>query len=158
MSLTCTSCQKTKAPYVCGLCRASVCKTCVQFVETDEFSFYQKVPDVLSHGAYCLTCFDEKVSPEIARYHRLINEAKQVNVYTTTQTKETRLMKRTEKKLKAECWDKDEALLRLGFLAAQNGFDTLIDVDVVYEKMRDHAYQKTKWTSVGIPFRAVRQS
>ncbi len=105
----------------------------------------------MSKGRYCGPCFEEKVNPEIEKYYETMRRAKQVNVFTKTQTKETRLVKRSEKPIRVECWDREEALLRLGFEAARAGFNGLVDVDVIYEKVRDHAYQTTRWIGVGIP-------
>lgn len=78
--------------------------------------------------------------------------AENIIVFFKNQGKETRLIKRTEKPLRVtECDDREETLLRLAFLAAQNGFNGLIDVDIKAEKIFDHAYQTKNWTGIAMP-------
>lgn len=137
---------------MCGICQEAVCKQCVQFLEEGSFSFLKQVPDRLNHTTYCGPCFDEKIAPEILAYEQLMDRAKDVAVFFKKQGKETRLIKRLEDPIRVtDCADKDEILLRLAFLAAQGNFNTLVDVEIVAEKVREGGYQRSKWQAVGVP-------
>lgn len=148
----CMTCQSPKANLKCGVCDSTVCKSCAHFVDEESLIFMQPVPPQLLHDAYCSVCFDQTVEPIQARYRETIERAKNVNVFFKTQGKETRFIRRSEKPLKiANCPDRDETLLRLAFLAAQAGFNALIDVDISSEKVRLGGWQTSKWQGTGIP-------
>lgn len=149
----CGICQKPNPKFECGICKTAICKNCAQFVEAGQFSFLATVPLELSHNAYCGSCFDEKVGPELAHYNELLEKAGQVFVFYKTQNKETRSLRRNEDPIHInDCDDKDETLLRLAFRAAQEGFNTLIDVVITsHKKIDSDGYQKSVWQGVGVP-------
>lgn len=148
----CAICQKPKAPLTCGLCEVRLCKACAQVLSDDDFAFLKARPPELTHGVYCGPCFDGQVAEPLRQYHEILQKAQEVNVYTKDQTKETRLLKRTEKPLRVEnCADERETLMRLAFLAAQAGFNSLIDVDITSKKVRQHAYQTTIYSGTAVP-------
>lgn len=151
-SEACAICQKPKAPFHCGLCEVALCKSCAQVLADEDFAFLAKRPPELAHGVYCAPCFDSKVAEPLQSYNETLDRAREVNVYTKEQAKETRLLKRTEKPLRVEaCADEEETLLRLAFLAAQAGFNSIIDVEINSKKVRDHAYQTTMYTGTAVP-------
>lgn len=148
----CTVCHKPKAQLHCGVCEERICKYCATFLEERSFSFYPQLPKVLSHTTYCNACYTTHVTPAEETYAELLKQAKNILVYDKTQGKETRLMKRLEKPLKVQnCPDREETLLRLAFLAVLAGFNAIIDVNLIPEKIRDGAYQTTAWSGIGIP-------
>jgi hypothetical protein len=78
--------------------------------------------------------------------------AKEVMVFFKTQSEETRLIRRVEKPFQvSDCVDRDEVIMRLAFLAAENNFNALVDVSVLSEKVRNEGYQTTKWKGTGVP-------
>lgn len=148
----CQSCHKPKASLECGLCSSAICKNCAQFNDEDQFSFLAEIPQELSHSTYCVSCFDEKVAPALAQYNETMELAKDVLVYSKTQTKETRLIKRKEQPVHVVgCKDHDETILRLAFLAAKAGHNGIIDVQLSSEKIKNGSYQTMRWSGTGIP-------
>ena len=81
------------------------------------------------------------------------NGVKSVFVFFKTQSKETRMMSRKEIQVKVEnCPDREETLMRLAFLAAFGGFNTLIDVELNSEKVRNSSsYQTSNWSGSAKP-------
>ena len=78
--------------------------------------------------------------------------AEQVNTYDIKQGNETSRIRRIEKPIKVEnCGDKKEALMKLAFMAAQKGFDTLVDVDIQSEKIGSGTYKKLIWKGRAVP-------
>lgn len=151
-NIFCCVCQKPKANLVCGICQSAVCKKCAQFTEEDSFSFLDKIPPHLTHGTYCGPCFDAKVAPELASYAETMEKAKDVAVFFKDQGKETRLIKRSNEVFRVkDCLDRDETLLRLAFFAAQKDFNSVIDVDLVSEKIRSGTYQTQRWSGTAVP-------
>ncbi len=123
-----------------------MCKSCVQFVDNERLSFYNPPADQALTGAYCLTCYEAKAAPAIRDYDAIMEQAKNVNVFFTEQGKETRLIKRSDTKFSiSNCTDRDETILRMAFFAVQAGFDTLVDIDLVYEKVRDGSFKLSNW-------------
>src|ERR1035437_2303760 len=97
----CSSCQKQKAVLECGLCHAVLCKKCTQFLDEDSFSFLKSIPEELTFN-YCTTCFEGKIRPQLDAYNEDMERAKDIVIFYKAQSKETRLMKRSEKPFKVE--------------------------------------------------------
>jgi hypothetical protein len=137
----------------CGLCACAVCKSCAEILAPEAFA-YADAPEFAA-GAFCRGCYDEKVAGPLNDYFETLESAKNVDVFFKKQGKETRLVRRNEKPLSvADCDDEDEAVLRLAFQAALGGFDSLVDVDLKSEKVRDGSYQKLVWRGTGVPAKA----
>lgn len=149
---SCISCQKTKALLECGACHTHVCKYCAHIMPPDSFSFLEKIPADLSHSIYCAPCFNSKVADELESYNQIMERAKDVQIYLSNQGKETRLIKRLEKPFNVKnCLDHNETMMRLAFFAAKANFNTLVDVKIISEKVRDGAYQTLKWSGSAVP-------
>lgn len=158
-SSLCTTCQKPKAPFICGICQSAICKKCAQFLPKDSFSFFKNTPKDLHHEVYCISCFDEKVSPELQSYEQAMARARDIFVFNKKQSKETRAIRRKQEPIRVtDCTDKDEALLRLAFFAAEANFNALIDVELSPKTIKVNGYQTTKWDGVGIPVNINLQS
>jgi uncharacterized protein YbjQ (UPF0145 family) len=150
--VNCTSCGKSKAQLTCGICEESICKKCTQFVEESAFSFLKWIPADLSHNAYCPTCHIQKVMPELEKYNDTMEQAKNTAVFMRAQNKEVHRIKRLEEPLEInECEDRNELILRLAFFAAQMGYNSIIDVNVVAKKVRSGSYQTTVYSGTAIP-------
>lgn len=148
----CCVCQKPKAQLECGLCNSPVCKKCVQFIDEDAFSFYKVVPKNLKHTTYCGPCYAESVVDEITKYDQLLEQAKDIFVFYKDQGKETRRMSRELKIFEVKaCADREEVILRLAFLAALDGYTTIVDVDLQQQKIREGSYQHSLWHASAVP-------
>lgn len=155
MNLTpvvCSTCKKPKANFQCGLCESPVCKSCGHFVGEDTFSFLKKIPKELSHPVYCNICFNDKVAEPLAHYESTMEKAKDIIVFSKDETKKTAHLKRKEEPYKVEdCEDEDETVLRLGFYAAQDGFNCLLDVSITHRKIIVGSHKKTVFSGTAIP-------
>lgn len=151
MSEPCLTCSKTKAPLTCGICKGAICKSCTQFVEEEAFSFLSEVPKDLRHQAYCFQCFDNQVKPQLDTYNSMIEQAKQIIIFTKKESKITRLMKRMEAPFEVkECAGEYEATMRLAFKAVQANYNVLIDFELTHKKVREGSYQKLIWNGSAI--------
>lgn len=75
-----------------------------------------------------------------------------MNVYEKSQTKESRLLKRTEKPVEiANCSDYQDVLMKLAVKAAQKGFNCLVDVQASSKKIKNGSYTTVTWSGSGIP-------
>jgi uncharacterized protein YbjQ (UPF0145 family) len=148
----CVQCQKTKSLLNCGICSCSVCKNCADFLAEDSFSFLNSIPENLQHSVYCHACFDQNVEGELQNYNQLMDKAKEIMIFTKSQAKETRFVKRDEDPIKIiSCDDRDETIMRMAFQAVQLNYNAVIDVDLRAEKIRQGAYQTQKFSAIGIP-------
>ena len=147
----CKTCRKTKAPYSCGLCEESICKSCTQFLGEDHFSFLRKIPQELTHTTYCYNCFDDKVAAPLADYNETLEKAKDIFVFTKEQSKLTRLLKRVEPPYHVDlCDDKEEALMKMSFYAVQDKFNALVDVTYKSKKIIVGSHKKAIWEASGV--------
>jgi hypothetical protein len=148
----CISCRRPKASLSCGVCEEPTCKDCIHYLEPTAFSFLKVIPDDLKHDRFCTFCYEQKVAPALESYLEIMERAKGVYVFFTTQRKSFPLLKRSKDKVRVlDCPDRDETILRLAFLAAEQSYNALLDVDVTCEKIRTDNYQKSKWQGVGVP-------
>ncbi len=155
---SCETCGKSKAPLVCGLCQAKICKNCTQFLAEDSFLLLPKPPTGFENGAFCDTCYATLVIPELEKYEALLLRAKGVMVFTKSQSKETRLIKRLEKTvIVSDCKDYDEAVLSLAFQAAELNYNSIIDMDLKPEKIKIGTYQSTLWSGTGMPANVTQE-
>ncbi len=121
-------------------------------MDGDAFAFEAKVPVELTHAIYCSPCFDQKVAGPLADYQEVLELAKNVYVFTKSQSKETRLIKRKLPAVRVEsCDDHDETVMRLAFAAVKTGCNAIVDVDVVAKKEKEGTYQTTKFNGTALP-------
>lgn len=152
MDSVCPSCNKSKATLQCAICAASTCKTCAQFVDEESVAWLEPVPAYYALGVFCQACFEQKVEPELASYNEVLERAGQVNIFYKSESKESRFVRRIEKPIKVkDCIDREAAILKLAFLAAQMGFNILLDVELSFEKVRNGGWQTCVWQGRGIP-------
>jgi hypothetical protein len=148
----CISCRKPHAQHHCGLCGEPVCRSCESFVAEDAFSFLPTVAPELQLTHYCSFCHGEKIEPKLEEYREVLERARQVYFFFDTRKKPVPVLKRSRDAIEvARCADRDETILRLGFLAAFQGFNAVVDAEVVGDKVRNRAYQTTAWRGRGWP-------
>ena len=151
-AIPCDACRKPKSGYQCEMCEDSLCKSCVQHLDQETFAFQENIPADLLHSNYCPTCYDATVAPALEAYREVMERAEGVFVFFTTQRKEIPLIKRSRLSYEVkECIDRDQTILRLAFFAAKDGFNAVTEVNVISEKVRDGAYQTSKWKGTGVP-------
>ena len=149
----CDVCLKNKTALKCSMCSKSNCKHCVHFIDESVFEFLDLLPENLQDKGFCPNCYDDHISEQLSEYLNCMELAKNVNIYTKEQSSETRLMRRDKKPLKIkDCNDREETLLRLAYLAALDGYETLIDVNLVSKKISTGGrYKKLIWDGTAIP-------
>ena len=148
----CTMCGKAKAPYLCGCCNDTLCKSCVQFMPDDAFQYMTNKPVEISHSYYCNACFNNTVTPALSQYEEIAERARLISVFDITQGKETRFIKRKEKPITITTGlDEHDITMRLAYMAAEKNFNAVVDVDIKAVKVRDGAYQTTAYSGKGVP-------
>jgi hypothetical protein len=151
-SLICKTCRGPKANYQCGVCQGHTCKSCAEFLSDESFAFLRNPSGDLLHSVYCAQCFDEKVKEPLEDYNEKLERAREVIVFTKDQTKETRLMKRTEKPYSVEeCADEEEAIMKMSYYAIEDKFNALIDVKFTSRKIIVGSHKKNVWNASAIP-------
>jgi hypothetical protein len=142
----CSICGQGKSIVRCGLCRKSLCKTCDQYVDPDAFALQEKKPDEWLRGHYCPSCMGETIEPALAAYEELLARARKVFIFFDTSPLPRSLIKKSNKGISINsCKDRDETFLRMGFRAAERGFNAV--VEVVVERTRF----KNTWEGKGVP-------
>lgn len=151
MDKLCISCRRPNSQLECENCHEPLCKSCEQFLDAATFSFLKELPKELSHTHYCPSCYSEHIEPALESYNEVMERAKQVYVFFKTH-KRTPPAKRAKEGVKVEaCDDRNETILRLAFYAAQQDYNAIVEAEVLSEKIRDGAYQTTRWKGTGIP-------
>lgn len=148
----CQTCGK-KTTKLCGLCEQSVCKTCAHNIGKDFFVFLKNTPDELKHGYYCHPCFSEHVSETYQTYEITLEKAKNMEVFF--KRKHSRLVSFFKKAHKPvilkDCVDYDQMILHLAFLAAELGYNTIVNVEASSRKIHDGSYKTLLWSGSATP-------
>lgn len=143
----CSICNASKAPNTCRACDSAVCKNCLEFVSDETFEFADFNESNSPIGSYCSSCYTTEIVPKLDLYNEILERAKEVTIFSYDQGKETRLIKRSDFKMKIdECEDKDALIMRLAYIAAKAGYNTLVDMDLVYTKVRDGSFKLANWS------------
>ncbi len=150
----CASCLQSKpslkSKLQCGVCECLLCKDCVQFLEEDHFSFLKEPAEELKHKTYCRNCYDEKVMPAHEAYLELMERAKQVYVFFKKHN--IPLIRKSKHWVSVQdCPDREEALLRLAFFAAEQSFNALVEANLISEKRFVNGYQSLIWHGKAYP-------
>ena len=149
----CVSCRTPKTTTECEVCFEPLCKKCVLTLSPDRFSLMLGAPEVLQKYRFCQPCYDSLIAPEAERYDETVERAKQVIFLTDTYKGYLPVQKKAKLSVSVKgCVDRDEVVMRLAFMAAQQGFNSLIKSDVKAIKIRkDAAYQTSEWQGHGTP-------
>lgn len=148
----CVSCRSTKPTSPCGVCEEGVCKRCVQRTNEETFRYLPELPDILQRPQYCSRCWDENVAAPLAEYEDTLEKAKAVSVLPKSYRATIPIQKKATREIRVEdCPDRDEAILKMAFLAASEGYNALIKAEVNAQKVRNHGYQKSSWSGSAIP-------
>lgn len=140
----------TRQPFICVQCATPIAKDDAQFIAEDTFEFLRQPP--VKVGCYCYQCYDRDVAPQIESYNAKMELAKNVNVFFSTQSKESRFVRRIEKPIRVEdCQDRDEAVMRLAFQAVEAGKNSIVDVSLTSTKVRNGSWQTSIWSGRAIP-------
>jgi hypothetical protein len=149
---TCTCGRNQGASLNCGLCKGLVCKSCVEFIQADAFSFMTKLPEELTHSNYCLFCYSTHIQPAIRTYNQTMKRAKDIIIIDKPSRKPLPILDRSVEPLLVDgCPDREETVLRLGFMAAERGYNAVIKANIAYKKVRNAGYQKMIWQGTGFP-------
>lgn len=149
----CSVCISSKTALTCDLCMQGSCKKCSIFIDKSEYEFLPLFDEDLDGETFCPNCYDESISSRLENYNRILDSAKDVNAYVGNSDLRARAIRRIEKPVKIDaCVSKEEALLKLGFLVAQKGFTTMVDVVLVSKKVGGITrYKKLMWNGTATP-------
>jgi hypothetical protein len=136
----------------CTECGAPVCKKCVYFAEAESFPLLDAIPNELDEKYFCGECYNKQAVEVIENYEKLALLAQEFPYFSKAQTKETRLVSRSNPKISVKnCADRREVILKLAAKAIQQNCNVMIDVDLISEKIRNNGRQKTSWSGSAIP-------
>lgn len=148
----CISCRSPQTVTTCPLCKEPICKNCVQNLDEGAFALQSTRSAELSHREYCAFCWDQHVAPALERYDALLAQAREVYFFFNTQKKHYPLIRKAKRPVQVEnCPDRDETILRLGFLAAEQGYNAIVGGEVKSKKIRNAGYQTSAWFGTGTP-------
>ncbi len=149
----CSVCCSTKTALTCNTCNMGSCKKCAYFIDESEYEFLALFNEKPDGEIYCPNCYNDNIEPVLDKYNEILDLAKDVNAYVGNSDLRARAIRRIEKPVKIEdCLSREDALMRLGFLVAQKGFDTMVDVSIVSKKVGGaKRYKKLVWSGTAVP-------
>ena len=149
---TCSACRLPRAQHECEVCFEPICRSCLQRIDENTFQYLPNIPEILTHAVYCQRCYDEHVVPAVTNYTEVLERAKNVFFITKSFRGHLPVLKKAKLEVSIEnCMDRDETIMHLAYLAAQQGYNSLIYAEVSSEKVRNNAYQTSRWKGNGLP-------
>ena len=149
---TCEVCQAPKATKTCGECSGSICKNCVRYLANDHLRFHPSPPPWAAQGVFCADCFETLVEPEVAKYDEVMARSESVKVMYDTFHGYIPCIKKAKRSTEVENDDlgRGIAIQRLKFLAAWEGYDSVIELKTTGEKVRNHGWETKSWSASGV--------
>ncbi|MEO5668817.1 MAG: hypothetical protein ABIR96_12215, partial [Bdellovibrionota bacterium] len=149
----CAVCNGPKATKTCRLCEAMVCKKCIETLGTDAFVLLPKIPIELSHSMYCARCYDTHVAAPFAAYEEIAAKAEGVYFVTRDYNGYVHVIERHTTRVSVEiCEDRRITILKMAYLAAQLGFNAIIDAKVQsFSYNLEGGYQSARWKGSSLP-------
>jgi hypothetical protein len=121
-------------------------------MEADSFPFLETKPAELSHTHYCSACYTNVIEPALESYNEVMERAKNLYFFFDEQKKPVPVTKRAKFRISVKGrLDREETILRLAFIAAQQGFTAVIEATVTSKKVRNEGYQKSIWQGEALP-------
>lgn len=148
----CCFCRLPRATFECEVCSEPVCRSCVLRLPEETFAMLPEKPAGLCHDKYCPRCHDEHIETALTTYNEIMERAKNVGYWAKGYRGHVPVLKKARFDISVENGlDRDDVLLRLGFKAAQAGFNGLIQGEVTSAKVRNFGYQKMTWSASALP-------
>jgi hypothetical protein len=149
---SCALCQNPKATKTCGLCQAQICKSCQELPPPHAFLYLRSIPEKLDHPSYCYKCFEEHVASELAAYEVMAEKAKNVYFLTQDYRGYVRVLRRHTTRVAVEdCDDRREIILKMAYMAAELGFNSIIQSKVECSSVYNHGYESSRWRASALP-------
>ena len=148
----CPLCRVRDAEINCPLCPTQLCKKCAETVDSEAFPYQPEMAKLYAGKRFCPSCFDNEVAPKLAAHDELLEKAREVPWFPRTYRRNLPIVKKSHTTLSVtEGLDRDDILLRLGFMTVEKGYNAMIEVEVAAAKVRNHGYQKMVWQGTAHP-------
>ncbi len=151
--MACIICGVEKIIKKCDLCHEEVCKKHIEKLDGSEYPFgSKKNQNIFSKVNFCSECFDTQVKPELDEYEATLEKAKQVAIWSDKFKGRVKTNKKSLDKIVLKDFkDKKILTLAMGFIAAEQGFNGIIEFEVSSRKIRENEYQSTRYDGSGRP-------
>lgn len=149
--MACQLCAAPKDVNTCEACGAPVCKNCVVFNPPEKYRYHPAPPAELKHEIFCVDCFERDAAPLLAHYDEVLARAHEVTVISKFFRGQIPTLKRARVKTSVdEHIDEKQAVEHLQFLAAWEGYDSVIQLEKESRQVRNHGYQTSRWKATGL--------
>lgn len=129
-----------------------MCEKCGAEPPRGAFQLQESAAPELKHLHYCPRCYTDRIEPALEKYVETLTLAREVFVFFVTQRKGIPLLKKSKETIRVtEQVDRDESILKLAFMAAERGFNAIIETDVKAVKKRNEGWQNNVWGGTAIP-------
>jgi hypothetical protein len=150
--MNCDLCGAPKGTKSCGECERHVCKNCVRFLANDHLRFHPLPPPWAGSGVFCVECYDDFVAPEVAKYDEVFARSEHVRIIHDTFHGFIPTFKKAKfpTEVKEADLGRGIAIQRLKFLAAWEGYDSVVQLSTTGDKVRNHGWETKAWSAKGL--------
>ncbi len=137
----CKVCHLNTTEIECGYCKGPICKKCLERCDLEMNEWYQSKKDI--HSVACPDCYEFTYTPLYQKFLEDMQMAQNMPIWPKTYRGKIPILNQSSQEVHIkECADKKEVVLKLAFQAVELNMNALKDVNVAYEKRRNHGYQK----------------
>ena len=150
----CSFCRQPRAIEVCEVCNEFTCSKCMIRHNPESLEALTSIPIELEAVDCCPRCYDAKVQPALDAYNEVLERAKAVGYWSKAYRGHVPVLEKGRIEVAVQDGkDREDVIYKLGYLAAEQGFNGLINGVVDSKKVRDHAYSKMVWSGKALPCR-----
>lgn len=150
MTSTCAICRSSKANLQCNVCEKSICKNCLETLDSSQYLFHPKPPKIFRHRQFCFPCFESLIQPELQSYEELVEKSHEISVHKKGQKNLLRIRKREQiPESVKDFLSENDAISQLKVLAVSQGFEAICDLETTFKKVRKHGYEHKEWSAKG---------
>lgn len=150
MSAICAICRSPKANLNCNVCDKTICKKCLETLDSSQYLLHPKPPKIFRHRQFCFPCFESFIAPELQEYESLVEKSHELAVHKKGQKNLLKIRKREQiAETVKDHLSENEAIAQLKVLATHQGFDAICDMETSFVKVRKHGYEHKEWSAKG---------
>ncbi|RZA08440.1 MAG: hypothetical protein EOP11_04865 [Proteobacteria bacterium] len=139
-----------KAQRDCCECEKPICKDDTLFVDKDLLRYHPKPPKQLQQTHFCPTCYERDIQPHVDKYEAVRAKAKDITVVRDNYRGHVPCLKRVNTPVVVKRHaDEFHASEHLRYLAALEGYDSIVDFSTLGVQKRNAGWQTTEWSARG---------
>lgn len=146
---SCYFCGRKALRHCCG-CEKPVCKDDTHFVDRELLRYHPKPPKQFNLTHYCPDCYERSILPHVEKYEEVRARAAKITIVRDNYRGLVPCLKRVNTPVTVKRHaDEFHATEHMRYLAAEEGYDAIVDFSTEGKQKRNAGWQTTEWSARG---------